>query len=650
MKFLITGGKGFIGKQLTKIIPDAIAIDSKDCDIRDYKQLKGIITKNKITHIIHLAAIVNPAVWQEKPELAWSVNVDGTENILKINSELGIKTTIVSTALAYKEKNGKLNENDELKSDGNTYIKTKIECEKLAKKYNAIVIRIFDQEGPGRQDEYFTSKVINSAKTGEKLELWHPEMTREFMDVRDGANGIKIIAQNGKAGETYNLCTGEGITKMDYIKLVEKTLGKKIDYTIEKNDDKTMLVGNNTKLKSLGWKREYTIEQTIKDQANSEMIKLMKKTFYKEKETKKELCDYITKAEKLSMGEKTKEFEKKFGEYQKRTYSTMYNSGSSANLALIQSLINLGKLKKDDKIGFSAITWATNVMPLIQLGLKPVPIDVNLNTLNIDSKTIKETIKKHQLKAIFLTNLLGFASDINKIEELCKKEGILLIEDNCESLGSEVNNKKLGNYGYASTFSFFVGHHMSTIEGGMVCTDDPELDEMLKMVRAHGWTRDTNSKKTVTNDFYERYTFYYTAYNLRPTEINAFIGLTQLRYIDEMNKKRKDNYEKFSNSAKDNNDFYQLNTEHMNFVSNFAYPVVCKDKETFKKYRQKFEENNVEIRPIVGGAMTEQPFYKEQTQEECANAKLIHEQGFYFPNNPELTSDEVKKLCSLLKK
>lgn len=650
MRYLITGNRGFIGKQLTKIIPNYIGLESKECDIRDYNKTRELILKNKPTHIIHLAAIVNPAVWQKDSELAWSVNVNGTENILKIGKELGIKTTIVSTALAYKEQHRPLKEEDELKKDGNTYVKTKIECERLAKKYGAVIIRIFDQEGPGRQDEYFTSKVINSAKTGEKLELWHPEMTREFMDVRDGANGIKIISEKGIPGEVYNLCTGEGITKIEYIKLVEKTLNKKIDYTIEKNDDKTMLVGDNTKLKKLGWTRKYTIEQTIKDQAGSEMIKLMKKTFYKENETKKELCEYITKADKLSMGDKTKEFEKKFGEYQQRTHSTMYNSGSSANLALIQALLNTGKLKKDDKIGFSAITWATNVMPLMQLGLKPVPIDVNLHTLNIDSEEIKKTIKKHQLKAIFLTNLLGFASDIDKIEELCNKEGILLIEDNCESLGSEVNGKKLGNFGYASTFSFFVGHHMSTIEGGMVCTDDEKLDEMLKMVRAHGWTRDTNSQKTVTNDFYERYTFYCTAYNLRPTEINAFIGLTQLKYIDEMNNKRKENYEKFSDSAKDNSDFYQLNTKHMNFVSNFAYPVVCKDKETFKEYRQKFEENNVEIRPIVGGAMTEQPFYKEQTQEECANAKLIHEQGFYFPNNPELTSEEVEKLCSLLKK
>ena len=388
------------------------------------------------------------------------------------------------------------------------------------------------------------------------------------------------------------------------------------------------------------------------------VIKLMKSTFYNENETKKKLCDFIISSKQLSMGEKCLEFEKRFSEYQRRKYSVFFNSGSSANFALINALVNLRLIKSGDNIGFSALTWATNVMPIMQLNLNPIPLDISLDHLNVSSEILIKKLRESNLNVLFITNLLGFSGDLDKIKNICDDKNIILLEDNCESLGSELNNKKLGNHGFASTFSFFVGHHLSTIEGGMVCTDDEELADMLKMVRAHGWDRDLSDikkdklrKENNIDDFYSRYSFYVTAFNLRPTEIQAFIGLEQLKYIDEMNKTRNSNMIKFENAMGNNPSFKRLNLAHMNFVSNFAYPLIFHDKKTFEIYKQRFQEKGVEIRPIVGGSMVEQPFFKKyhSINSACDNAKTVHQQSFYFPNNPELSNEEIEIICNLLK-
>lgn len=213
------------------------------------------------------------------------------------------------------------------------------------------------------------------------------------------------------------------------------------------------------------------------------MIKLIKTTFHNETKTKSELNRFILKAKTLSMNSECKKYEKAFAKKQQRKYAVFVNSGSSANLALLQALLNLDLIRKNDRVGFSAVTWATNVMPIIQLGMEPVAIDCNLETLNIPPEKIEKNVGK--IKALFLTNVLGLSDHIEKIKLICENNNIILIEDNCESLGSRTSKKLLGNFGLASTFSFFVGHHLSTIEGGMICTDSKRLYNMLVMIRAH---------------------------------------------------------------------------------------------------------------------------------------------------------------------
>lgn len=388
------------------------------------------------------------------------------------------------------------------------------------------------------------------------------------------------------------------------------------------------------------------------------MIKLIKSTFYNEKKTKQELIHFIKSAEQLSFGKECERFEKNFAKLQNRKHCIFVNSGSSANVAMIQALINLKKIKPGDMAGFSALTWSTNVMPLIQLGLNAVPIDIELDTLNISSRILLKTLKKYPLKLLIVTNLLGFCDDIDEIRKICEERKIILLEDNCESLGTVYKGRLLGNYGLASSFSFYVGHHMSTVEGGAVCTDSEQFATMLRLVRAHGWDRNLSEKRQVkirnrykvNSTFYSRYTFYDLGYNFRPQEINAFIGNTQIRYLPEILKKRKRNFFYMAKPiyAKTNK-YFPMRYDHIDFLSNFAVPVICKTQKIRDELVEKCN-NRIEIRPIVGGDMTRQPFFSKYMKKfaiESPNAKLAHEQGLYFGNNPELTRKEMQTIINI---
>jgi CDP-6-deoxy-D-xylo-4-hexulose-3-dehydrase len=390
---------------------------------------------------------------------------------------------------------------------------------------------------------------------------------------------------------------------------------------------------------------------------NQIRIPLMRSTFFDEQQTRNELAAFIAQTSRLSMGEQCAAFEKDFAQYHQRAYAVLVSNGSAANLALIQALINLGRLKKGDRVGVSAVTWATNVMPLMQLGLVPIAIDCSTDHLNVTA----EELAKHigNLQGLFLTNALGFCGDIDVIRDMCAEHGVLFIEDNCESLGTRFNGTLLGNMSLASTSSFFVGHHMSTIEGGMICTDDEELYNMLLMVRSHGWDRSLPAARqrelrsaNNVDDFHARYTFYESAYNVRPTEITGFLGQLQLPMLEATIDKRQENFLRFQASALKREDLYfPLKTDHIERISNFAMPVITRSKDILESSIKKFEAAGVEIRPVIAGNISTHPFWlKELPASQCDGALLIHSQGFYFPNNADLTLEEVDLLCDLLEK
>ena len=390
------------------------------------------------------------------------------------------------------------------------------------------------------------------------------------------------------------------------------------------------------------------------------MIPLMKNAFLNEYETKKALADFILQADRLSMDAECAAFERKFGQYQGRRSAILFNSGGSANLAMLQALKNLGKLKEGDKVGFSALTWSTNTMPIIQMGLIPVAIDCDKHTLNVMSYNLEETLKQTPLKAMFLTNVLGFLGDIQNIKDVCDREGILLLEDNCESLGSEIMEGKAGNFGIGASFSFFVAHHMSTIEGGMVCTDDSEFAEMLKIVRANGWDRNLSAQQQVkwrkryqiASEFHAKYAFYDLGFNMRPTEITGFLGQYQMQFLEENIITRERNYLRLEKIMKENEELVLLKRDHMTRLSTFAFPVVCQTSELREKYLARFSGAGIEIRPMIAGNMQRQPFYKKYVKDlyDLPNTDFLHDCGFYCGNYPELSDSDLETISSCLYK
>lgn len=389
------------------------------------------------------------------------------------------------------------------------------------------------------------------------------------------------------------------------------------------------------------------------------MLPLMKNAFINEYETKKALAEFILQAPRLSMDKQCFDFECEFSKVQQRSEAILFNSGGSANLALLQSLKNLGYLRENAHVGFSALTWSTNTMPIIQMGFIPVPVDCEPSTLNVMSRNLEERLKNCALDALFITNALGFTGDLDKIKQICLENNILLIEDNCESLGSELPSGKAGNFGIASTFSFFVAHHMSTIEGGMVCTDDKELAEMLRIVRANGWDRNLDAnqqhkirqKFKITSEFDAKYTFYDLGYNFRPTEITGFLGLYQLKFLEENIKMREKNYLFLEKEVKKNSDLITLDHLHLSRLSNFAFPVLCKNPALRNKYFTQFSGAGIEIRPMIAGNIQNQPFYKKyvKTHYDLPGTDMIHHCGFYCGNYPELTRSDLELLSSCLK-
>jgi CDP-6-deoxy-D-xylo-4-hexulose-3-dehydrase len=297
-------------------------------------------------------------------------------------------------------------------------------------------------------------------------------------------------------------------------------------------------------------------------------------------------------------------------------------------------------------------------MPIIQMGLEPVPIDCERNTLNVSSRTLLDRLHEIELSAFFVTNALGFAGDLGEIRRICTEREIMLIEDNCEAFGTSLPEGKTGNFGVAASFSFFVAHHMSTIEGGMLVTDDLELAAMFRIARANGWDRSLSPAEQVrlrkehdiNSELYAKYTFYDLAFNFRPTEITGFLGLQQLAVLEENIAARLRNYEEIERVVTGNPAFVPIERSHIKSISPFAMPFICKNRDLFQRYTAAFAGAGIEIRPMIAGNIQVQPFYKKYVASTYAlpNADFIHHCGFYCGNYPELTRADLDTFTSCL--
>jgi len=354
------------------------------------------------------------------------------------------------------------------------------------------------------------------------------------------------------------------------------------------------------------------------------------------------------------MGSEVSQYEKVFAARFGSRYAVMSNSGSSANLLMMFALLYSAKLHKGDEILVPAISWGTTYFPIEQCGFKTRLVDININTLNIDIEKFEAAITPKS-KAFLAVNLLGNPNDFDKILNICQKHKLILLEDNCESMGATYRGKETGTFGLMGTFSTFYSHHLSTMEGGVTITDDEEMYHYLLSLRAHGWTRQLpqDSKLwTKSNDFfYESFRFIMPGFNLRPLEIEAAIGIEQLKKLDAFLEIRKRNAKYFIEMMEENEKF--MIQKEIGQSSWFGFALVLKQQYTGQrdKYINALKEAGIEVRPIVTGNFAKQPAYAYMNASiggDLCNADYVHDNGFFVGNHSISMKSEIMLLRDTL--
>jgi CDP-6-deoxy-D-xylo-4-hexulose-3-dehydrase len=366
------------------------------------------------------------------------------------------------------------------------------------------------------------------------------------------------------------------------------------------------------------------------------------------------MAKFALTAKRFTNSEQVVKFEKHWSEWLGCKHSLFVSSGSTANFLLVAAIKEKYKLSEGDKVLVPACTWMTNVAPIIQLGLQPIFCDINIQNFSFDIEEVKYISKIHpDIKLIFVSHLLGFAGENEKLKEIFPNA--IIIDDVCESHGVRFpDGSRVGSNSLGATFSFYFGHHMSTIEGGMVCTNDLELYDLMRMKRSHGLARESNffeqyAKENPTIE--KSFLFITDGYNFRNHEICAVLGQSQLKRLDDMIEIRRKNYNAYVNLLDyHQNLFHPHNYDEGN--SSFCFPFICKTAIIKENLKQLFIKNNVEFRPIVSGNLLKHPFlknYSVSTSKQVLNADLVHENGVYIGNNHFISVKDLNRLNTLIR-
>lgn len=364
----------------------------------------------------------------------------------------------------------------------------------------------------------------------------------------------------------------------------------------------------------------------------------------------------VIKSDRFSMGSEVTAFEEDFAAWHNVKYGVMVNSGSSANLISIASLFhkNIKPLKRGDEVIVPAISWSTTYYPLQQYGLKIKFVDVEIDSFNIDVTKLEDALTP-QTKLIIAVSILGNPAALDQIKNFAVDHGLYFMEDNCESLGAELpDNSKTGTFGDLNTFSFFFSHHIATMEGGMVLTNDEEFFHLLRSMRNHGWTRDlpqpSNIYEKSEDDFFEAYRFILPGYNVRPIEMAGAIGREQLKKLPDFIRKRRRNLVVFQKLFGADKRFIIQNEYGKS--SAFSFPLVLNPElnPNRKKILQALKKAGVEYRIITGGCFPRHDVIKYFDYEimSIENANIVHDYGLFFGNYPVDLTNELSQAYEIM--
>ena len=305
---------------------------------------------------------------------------------------------------------------------------------------------------------------------------------------------------------------------------------------------------------------------------------------------------------------------------------------------------------KNLKVIVPAVSWSTTVAPAMQLDMEIYLCDCDSNSLGLSIEHLERLFVKHRPDILILVHVLGHINDMDSILFLCEKYGVTLFEDCCEAVGTEKNNKKVGSFGKAGSFSLYYGHHISTIEGGMIISNDDEFVKVLKSIRSHGWARDldTKTQKAFSNEFginsfRESFTFYYPGFNLRSTDLNAFIGLQQMKKIDYVVKRRFEIYKRYKNALEK---YTWIQNCDADIISNFGLGLLIDNINSFVRG---LEKEGIDSRPLICGSIGQQPFWiKKYGKQILENASKIHDKGLYIPAHHNLSNDDIEHISNTI--
>lgn len=365
------------------------------------------------------------------------------------------------------------------------------------------------------------------------------------------------------------------------------------------------------------------------------------------------LAKFALFSDRFTNGKKVRKFESEWNNWLGSDFSLYVSSGSTANYLLLSAVKELYNLKNGDKVLVPACTWVTNVGPVIQLGFTPIFCDINLDNFSFCEEDLNYISKIHpDIKCIFVTHLIGYSANNEKYKELFPDA--IILDDICESHGClSPDGSKRGSNSLGATFSFYFGHHISTVEGGMVSTNNYELYDLMRLKRSHGLARESERYNFYAEkypDVSKQFLFVTDGYNFRNHEICAVLGSSQLKRLDYYIEKRNKNYSKFIELvSKYPNSFYIPLIPKT--CSNFCFPLICKSKELADKIRGLFDEVGIEHRPIISGNLLKQPFlseYQITTQKDNLNVDYIHTNGIYLGNNQFVGDKELSLLKSVL--
>lgn len=364
---------------------------------------------------------------------------------------------------------------------------------------------------------------------------------------------------------------------------------------------------------------------------------------------RKVLSDFILDNQRLTNGPKVKQFEEVWSNWLGVRYSTMVNSGNSGNfisMAMVKHLRGVGE------IIVPPLGWVSDISSAVQLGMTVRFVDITMKNLAISAENIRKAINENT-KAIVLVHCLGFNAINDEIINIAKEHNLLLIEDCCEAHGATYKGKRVGSFGDISIFSFYFGHHITTIEGGMICVNDPALNDLARLFRSHGMTREASQQ--LQDEYKEKYpklnplfTFAVPGFNMRSTELNAVLGLEQMKRIDTNIEKRKKNLEIWLNNLDPSKYYTEFDVEGN---SNFALPLITKHSNiSMKNICDVLENNGVEYRlgTAGGGDQTIQPYMETYTSfkdESMEVIQYVHSNSLYVGNHTDLTEQEIKMLC-----